>query len=163
MTRVVYLSDGKIQMDIPMRELTDYSEQKMEKLGLRSINADFQSQINKSDWSPPSQNEPDTITLKDYVFAYDVKTILDIRNLQIPRNEVIAITVRMEPENQHLSDVFVDYRKKFKGRTVINSKEYKPKINVETVLPGNAGRESSNCFVKQLRMKLFWAAVIRMI
>ena len=33
----------------------------------------------------------------------------------------------MEPENQHLSDVFVDYRKKFKGRTVINSKEYKPK------------------------------------
>lgn len=90
--RAVYLSDGKIQMDIPMRELTDYSEQKMEKLGLRSINADFQSQINKSDWSPPSQNEPDTITLKDYVFAYDVKTILDIRNLQIPRNEVIAIT-----------------------------------------------------------------------
>ena len=53
--RVVYLSDGKIQMDIPMRELTDYSEQKMEKLGLRSINADFQSQINKSDWSQPSQ------------------------------------------------------------------------------------------------------------
>ena len=35
--RAVYLSDGKIQMDIPMRELTDYSEQKMEKLGFLKV------------------------------------------------------------------------------------------------------------------------------
>lgn len=125
--RAVYLSDGKIQMDIPMRELTDYSEQKMEKLGLRSINADFQSQINKSDWSPPSQNEPDTITLKDYVFAYDVKTILDIRNLQIPRNEVIAITGQNGAGKSTFIRCLCGLQKKFKGRTVINSKEYKPK------------------------------------
>ena len=125
--RVVYLSDGKIQMDIPMRELTDYSEQKMEKLGLRSINVDFQSQINKSDWSPPSQNEPDTITLKDYVFAYDVKTILDIRNLQIPRNEVIAITGQNGAGKSTFIRCLCGLQKKFKGRTVINSKEYKPK------------------------------------
>ena len=124
--RAVYLSDGKIQMDITMRELTDYSEQKMEKLGLRSINADFQSQINKSDWSPPSQNEPDTITLKDYVFAYDVK-ILDIRNLQIPRNEVIAITGQNGAGKSTFIRCLCGLQKKFKGRTVIDGKEYKPK------------------------------------
>lgn len=53
--------------------------------------------------------------MKDYVFAYDVKTILDIRNLQIPRNEVIAITGQNGARKINIYDVFVDYRKNLKA------------------------------------------------
>lgn len=125
---------------------TDYTYKFMESVGLdptkrKHITKDFMHIMNKalfesffevirhdmSKEEAPSQNEPDTITLKDYVFAYDVKTILDIRNLQIPRNEVIAITGQNGAGKSTFIRCLCGLQKKFKGRTVINSKEYKPK------------------------------------
>ena len=52
---------------------------------------------------------------------------MDIRNLQIPRNEVIAITGQNGAGKSTFIRCLCGLQKKFKGRTVINSKEYKPK------------------------------------
>ena len=86
--RVVCMKDGRIAFDLPMEEFARFSEDDFRAHGLRSLNAptEFVS-LSGEDASGSGAN----MTLRDFCYAYGDAQALDIRELELPASEVVAI------------------------------------------------------------------------
>lgn len=125
--RAVYLSDGKIQMNIPMQELEDYPEQKLKQLGLRTVKDEIKNHLHMTQKLFNANGVSEVIKLVNYVFSYDTAAVLDIEELLIPQNEIVAITGKNGAGKSTFVRCLCGLQKKFKGRTIFNGREYKPK------------------------------------
>lgn len=121
--RVVYLEHGRIMFDITMQEFLKFSEQKLQNLGLRTM----QPHCDKSSKRHEYIAKKSDIVLKNYYFSYGEKKVLEFGDMQLPKNELIAITGQNGAGKSTFVRCFCGLEKKFKGRTVIEEKQYKPK------------------------------------
>ena len=121
--RVVYLEHGRIMFDITMQEFLKFSEQKLQNLGLRTM----QPHCDESSKRHKYIAKKSDIVLKNYYFSYGEKKVLEFGDMQLPKNELIAITGQNGAGKSTFVRCFCGLEKNFKGQTVIEEKQYKPK------------------------------------
>lgn len=121
--RVVYLEHGRIMFDITMQEFLKFSEQKLQNLGLRTMQPHCDESSKRHEYIAKKSD----IVLKNYYFSYGEKKVLEFGDMQLPKNELIAITGQNGAGKSTFVRCFCGLEKKFKGRTVIEEKQYKPK------------------------------------
>lgn len=121
--RVVYLEHGRIMFDITMQEFLKFSEQKLQNLGLRTMQPHCDESSKRHEYIAKKSD----IVLKNYFFSYGEKKVLEFGDMQLPKNELIAITGQNGAGKSTFVRCFCGLEKKFKGRTVIEEKQYKPK------------------------------------
>lgn len=86
--RVVYLEHGRIMFDITMQEFLKFSEQKLQNLGLRTMQPHCDESSKRHEYIAKKSD----IVLKNYYFSYGEKKVLEFGDMQLPKNELIAIT-----------------------------------------------------------------------
>lgn len=121
--RVVYLEHGRIMFDITMQEFLKFSEQKLQNLGLRTMQPHCDESSERHEYIAKKSD----IVLKNYYFSYGEKKVLEFGDMQLPKNELIAITGQNGAGKSTFVRCFCGLEKKFKGQTVIEEKQYKPK------------------------------------
>lgn len=121
--RVVYLEHGRIMFDITMQEFLKFSEQKLQNLGLRTMQPHCDESSKRHEYIAKKSD----IVLKNYYFSYGEKKVLEFGDMQLPKNELIAITGQNGAGKSTFVRCFYGLEKKFKGQTVIEEKQYKPK------------------------------------
>lgn len=121
--RVVYLEHGRIMFDITMQEFLKFSEQKLQNLGLRTMQPHCDESSKRHEYIAKKSD----IVLKNYYFSYGEKKVLEFGDMQLPKNELIAITGQNGAGKSTFVRCFCRLEKKFKGQTVIEEKQYKPK------------------------------------
>lgn len=121
--RVVYLEHGRIMFDITMQEFLKFSEQKLQNLGLRTMQPHCDESSKRHEYIAKKSD----IVLKNYYFSYGEKKVLEFGDMQLPKNELIAITGQNGAGKSTFVRCFCGLEKKFKGQMVIEEKQYKPK------------------------------------
>lgn len=121
--RVVYLEHGRIMFDITMQEFLKFSEQKLQNLGLRTMQPHCDESSKRHEYIAKKSD----IVLKNYYFSYGEKKVLEFGDMQLPKNELIAITGQNGAGKSTFVRCFCGLEKKFEGQTVIEEKQYKPK------------------------------------
>lgn len=121
--RVVYLEHGRIMFDITMQEFLKFSEQKLQNLGLRTMQPHCDESSKRHEYIAKKSD----IVLKNYYFSYGEKKVLEFGDMQLPKNELIAITGQNGAGKSTFVRCFCGLEKKFKGQKVIEEKQYKPK------------------------------------
>lgn len=121
--RVVYLEHGRIMFDITMQEFLKFSEQKLQNLGLRTMQPHCDESSKRHEYIAKKSD----IVLKNYYFSYGEKKVLEFGDMRLPKNELIAVTGQNGAGKSTFVRCFCGLEKKFKGHTVIEEKQYKPK------------------------------------
>lgn len=121
--RVVYLEHGRIMFDITMQEFLKFSEQKLQNLGLRTMQPHCDESSKRHEYIAKKSD----IVLKNYYFSYGEKKVLEFGDMQLTKNELIAITGQNGAGKSTFVRCFCGLEKNFKGQTVIEEKQYKPK------------------------------------
>lgn len=113
--RVIYMSGGRIELDLPMSEFARLPPEKLLKLGLRPL-----SLKNLKNESPPTL-PGDAIKLCDFRYSYDgKKQSLDIESLSLPRNGIIAVIGHNGAGKSTLSKCLCGLEKKFGGKVILD-------------------------------------------
>lgn len=88
--RVVYLRDGKIELDIPMAELCSYSPEMLAELGLRTLSL---ADLTRRE-APSTTGAP--LILRNYQCTYrgSPTRVLDIPEAAVPKGGIIAVIGR---------------------------------------------------------------------
>ena len=121
--RVVYLDCGKIEMDIPMDEFKKFSERKLRDMGLRTLLAPNEISAGRGPYSAKGSD----MLLKKYHFGYDKKPVLELDDMPLPANEIVAITGQNGAGKSTFVRCLCGLEKKFKGKTGVDGKSYTPK------------------------------------
>lgn len=108
--RVIYLSGGRIILDLPMNEFAVLQPEKLRKLGLRPLSlGDLKNE------APPAI-PGDTLELENFRYSYDgKKPALDIKALSLPRNGIIAVIGHNGAGKSTFSKCFCGLEKRFGG------------------------------------------------
>ena len=113
--RVIYMSGGRISLDLPMNEFAALPPEKLRRLGLRPL-----SLANLKNESPPAI-PGDTLELHDFRYSYDgKKQALDISSLSLPRNGIIAVIGRNGAGKSTFSKCLCGLEKKFGGKVILD-------------------------------------------
>ena len=115
--RVLYLEDGQIRFDVPMKRFTEFPEEELRALGLRSLSME--------DVKLPEQQEEsgEVIELKNYRFTYEKKPVLQMSDVTMPAGSVIAVTGHNGAGKSTFLKCMCGLEKKFKGHTVFRGEE----------------------------------------
>lgn len=126
--RVVYMRNGSIAFDVPMKQFAGLAPEKIEQLGLRcldlcSCTGPVCSETENSLSSGSVPDAENTLLLKDYRYAYGKQEALDIPELLLPEGGVIAVIGHNGAGKSTFSRCLCGLAKKFKGRMIMNGKE----------------------------------------
>ncbi|MGN0341979.1 MAG: ABC transporter ATP-binding protein [Roseburia sp.] len=117
--RVVYLKDGQIDFDIPMEEFQKYSDVQLKELGLRTLH------IESLEYSVPVKADTkEKIVLKDFCYRYkkEKKYALNIKQLEIPVNAIVAIIGHNGAGKSTFSRCLCGLNRHFKGTVTLHGK-----------------------------------------
>lgn len=122
--KVIYMKRGKIQMNLSIDEFKKISCDKIKKLGLRALDIDeVKLQNNKVN------DIKEKILIKKLYFKYrnSNKPSLDIENLELPNESIIAIIGKNGAGKSTFSRCLCGLEKKAKGNVVFRGKSYNNK------------------------------------
>ncbi len=168
--RVVYLDHGRIKMDVRMDAFQEFSEQKLQDMGLRTLHGPDATSISRAAYVTKDAD----MQLINYHFAYDHKPVLEFDGMPLPRNEIVAITGQNGAGKSTFVRCLCGLEKKFKGKTGIDGRVYTAKemlrkcylvmqdVNhqlfcesvLDEVLLGAAGSEAARENARRLMEKL---------
>lgn len=118
--RVICLKEGRIIFDIPMREFKNLSEEDLRCHGLRAVNENLTMIPVKTE-----SINTETITFEKLIYNYRNCDALNIKNLEIPRNEIIAVVGPNGAGKSTFSKCICGLMRGFKGNAVIGGKKLK--------------------------------------
>ncbi len=118
--RVVYLKDGKIKLDISMKQFRKFLPEQLQDMGLRSLTTDLSFAKN-------GYAVPDIISLKNFFFSYGSEHVLHIPELSLPKGGIIAVVGKNGAGKSTFIRCLCGLEKKFKGHAVINGKKMRRK------------------------------------
>ena len=119
--RVIYMQDGAVGFDIPMKEFVKKSDQQLHALGLRGLHLEI-----KNSRYPDYQSKR-FIAISDFRFSYDRESALNISSLKFPEGGIIAVIGRNGAGKSTFSRCLCGLEKKFKGKALIKDKTLKHK------------------------------------
>ncbi len=120
--RVICLDKGNIIFDISMKEFELFTEDKLKKHGLRSINEELS--IDKTiSYTQTKQN----IILENFTYSYKKIDALHIDHLEVAQNEIIAVIGPNGAGKSTFSKCLCGLMKNFKGYASINGEKYSNK------------------------------------
>ncbi len=117
--RVIYMSDGKITLDLPMREFAAFAPEKLRTLGLRPLSLNcLKNEVAVS----VSGN---TLELRNFRCSYDGKSqTLDIKSLSLPQTGIIAVIGHNGAGKSTLSKCLCGLEKKSSGTVCLDGAVY---------------------------------------
>ena len=118
--RVIYVKDGKIANEWKMSEFNQLNHRD---LGLRQLDLDNLDVKQKEYYS----NNDEFLELKNFNFRYGKKQVLDIGNLKIPKNEIIAIIGKNGAGKSTFANCLCGLKRSFKGEVFFNNQRLKRK------------------------------------
>ena len=121
--RVIYMENGTVEADMPMERFVQFSPEKMGHLGLRSMDAEKENFVKREESVSPGNG----IRLKNYMFSYGSRPILQLGDFCIPGKEIVAITGKNGAGKTTFVRCLCGLEKKFRGTTVLQGREYRAK------------------------------------
>lgn len=124
--RVIYMQNGTICHDMPVKEFCQFTDQELHSMGLRSLNpVDFKDTAQKS-------LNTTKIHLKNLSFSYGKEKVVDIPNLELPQGAIIGILGNNGAGKSTFAKCLAGLEKKATGILEINGKSYgtKQRINI---------------------------------
>lgn len=118
--RVIFLKDGKINKEY---SISDFKNINHRKLGLRQLNLD---NLNCKRINYYSKRE-EFFELKNFKLSYGRNNVLDIDNVKIPKNEIIAIIGKNGAGKSSFANCLCGLNKSCKGELIFNGKTLKRK------------------------------------
>lgn len=119
--RAIYLKDGKIELDMAMKEFAALSDEKLQNMGLRRMS------MSGISLQEAIAEKPERIGLKNYHYSYGKKDALELDDMQLPADGIIAVTGHNGAGKSTFMRCMCGLEKKFKGKTMINGDVYNSK------------------------------------
>lgn len=119
--RVIYMENGSVGCDLPMKEFSQKTDTELHQMGLRGLHLEFVPKHKSMDESERS------IHLRNFRFAYNEKTVLQIPALDLPQGGIVAVIGQNGAGKSTFSRCLCGLQKHFKGTVQGNGKTLKRK------------------------------------
>ncbi|MBR1911908.1 MAG: ABC transporter ATP-binding protein [Treponema sp.] len=123
--RVVIMKDGRIERELSEREMSTADDAMLHSLGLRSSKMDAPDTMAtrlSSEKGDCSQGE--SVLIRDLHFSYTrEKPLLDIHNLSIPMNQIVAVTGLNGNGKTSFLECLCGMQKKARGTVIVAGKQ----------------------------------------
>jgi energy-coupling factor transport system ATP-binding protein len=122
--RVIFIKDGKITYDWPIFEFKNINHRNF---GLRQLNIDDLELKRKEYYS----KNPEFMELKNFKFSYGKTQVLDIDNVKIPKNEIIAIIGKNGAGKSTFANCLCGLKKSCRGELIYDGKSLNRKDRIK--------------------------------
>ena len=112
--RVVYMEEGHIVSDLPMKTFVTFSEDRIKAMGLRGLS------LSQPEFPEKPEKSGKTITFKNYHFNYEKEEVLHMSDVTVPAESIIAVTGHNGAGKSTFLRCLCGLEKKFKGHTVLD-------------------------------------------
>lgn len=112
--RVIYMEEGHIVSDLPMKTFVTFSEDRIKAMGLRGIS------LSQPEFPEKPEKSGKTITFKNYHFNYEKEEVLHMSDVTVPAESIIAVTGHNGAGKSTFLRCLCGLEKKFKGHTVLD-------------------------------------------
>lgn len=112
--RVIYMEEGHIVSDLPMKTFVTFSEDRIKAMGLRGLS------LSQPEFPEKPEKSGKTITLKNYHFNYEKEEVLHMSDVTVPAESIIAVTGHNGAGKSTFLRCLCGLEKKFKGHTVLD-------------------------------------------
>ena len=115
--RVVYMRGGRVERDMPMEDFRALPAAEISSLGLRTLSLDSLS------FSTSARSGSDSLVLKDFKYSYGENPAMDISELELPENAVIALIGHNGAGKSTLSRCLCGLERRFRGTVVLDGQK----------------------------------------
>ena len=112
--RVIYMEEGHIVSDLPMKTFVTFSEDRIKAMGLRGLS------LSQPEFPEKPEKSGKTITFKNYHFNYEKEEVLHMSDVTVPAESIIAVTGHNGSGKSTFLRCLCGLEKKFKGHTVLD-------------------------------------------
>ena len=112
--RVIYMGEGHIVSDLPMKTFVTFSEDRIKAMGLRGLS------LSQPEFPEKPEKSGKTITFKNYHFNYEKEEVLHMSDVTVPAESIIAVTGHNGAGKSTFLRCLCGLEKKFKGHTVLD-------------------------------------------
>ena len=112
--RVIYMEEGHIVSDLPMKTFVTFSEDRIKAMGLRGL------YLSQPEFPEKPEKSGKTITFKNYHFNYEKEEVLHMSDVTVPAESIIAVTGHNGAGKSTFLRCLCGLEKKFKGHTVLD-------------------------------------------
>lgn len=112
--RVIYMEEGHIVSDLPMKTFVTFSEDRIRAMGLRGLS------FSQPEFPEKPEKSGKTITFKNYHFNYEKEEVLHMSDVTVPAESIIAVTGHNGAGKSTFLRCLCGLEKKFKGHTVLD-------------------------------------------
>lgn len=112
--RVIYMEEGHIVSDLPMKTFVTFSEDRIKAMGLRGLS------LSQPEFPEKPEKSGKTIIFKNYHFNYEKEEVLHMSDVTVPAESIIAVTGHNGAGKSTFLRCLCGLEKKFKGHTVLD-------------------------------------------
>lgn len=112
--RVIYMEEGHIVSDLPMKTFVTFSEDRIKAMGLRGLS------LSQPEFPEKPEKSGKTITFKNYHFNYEKEEVLHMSDVTVPAESIIAVTGHNGAGKSTFLRCLCGLEKKFKGHTMLD-------------------------------------------
>jgi len=112
--RVIYMEEGHIVSDLPMKTFVTFSEDRIKAMGLRGLS------LSQPEFPEKPEKSGKTITFKNYHFNFEKEEVLHMSDVTVPAESIIAVTGHNGAGKSTFLRCLCGLGKKFKGHTVLD-------------------------------------------
>lgn len=122
--RAIFIKNGKIANDWSIDEFKNINHRK---LGLRQLNLD-KLELKRKEYYSKDQK---FLELKNFKFKYGKTQVLDIDDVKIPKNEIIAIIGKNGAGKSTFANCLCGLKKSCKGELIFDGKALKERTDLK--------------------------------
>lgn len=112
--RVIYMEEGHVVSDLPMKTFVTFSGDRIKAMGLRGLS------LSQPEFPEKPEKSGKTITFKNYHFNYEKEEVLHMSDVTVPAESIIAVTGHNGAGKSTFLRCLCGLEKKFKGHTVLD-------------------------------------------
>ena len=112
--RVIYMEEGQVVSDLPMKTFVTFSEDRIKAMGLRGLS------LSQPEFPEKPEKSGKTITFKNYHFNYEKEEVLHMSDVTVPAESIIAVTGHNGAGKSTFLRCLCGLEKKFKGHTMLD-------------------------------------------
>ncbi len=112
--RVIYMEEGHIVSDLPMKTFVTFSEDRIKAMGLRGLS------LSQPEFPEKPEKSGKTIIFKNYHFNYEKEEVLHMSDVTVPAESIIAVTGHNGAGKSTFLRCLCGLEKKFNGHTVLD-------------------------------------------